>query len=64
MTLWGRGEVYTGFEWGNYVERGHAKDIIIDDTESDLERMRWGDGGMVVWAGLIWLRMVINDGLL
>ena len=60
MALWGKG----GFDWGNCIERGHVKDIIIDDTEIDLEGMRWGDGGMGVWAGLIWLRMVINGGLL
>ena len=46
MALWGRGEVHTGFDWGNYIERGHVKDIIIDDAEIDLEGMRGRDGGM------------------
>ena len=36
----------TGFDWGNHIERGHVRDIIIDDNEIDLEGMRWGDGGM------------------
>jgi hypothetical protein len=27
MALWGRGEVYTRFDWGNLNERGHVKDI-------------------------------------
>jgi len=36
MALWGKG----GFDWGNCIERGHVKDIIIDDTEIDLEGMR------------------------
>jgi len=46
VALWGRGEVYTGFDWGNHIERGHVKDIIINDNEIDLEGMRWGDWGM------------------
>jgi hypothetical protein len=61
VALWGRGEVYTGCDWGNLNESGHVKDIIIDDIKSDLEGMGWGGG---TWAGLIWLRMVINGGLL
>ena len=36
---WGRGEVYTGFDWGNLNERGHVKDIIIDDIKNNLEGM-------------------------
>ena len=30
MALWGRGEVYTGFWFGNLRERDHSEDIAID----------------------------------
>jgi hypothetical protein len=26
----GRGEVYTGFWWGNLRERGHLEDPVVD----------------------------------
>jgi hypothetical protein len=44
--LWGRGDMYTGFGWGNLNGRGHVNDIIIDDNKIDHERMGWGCGGM------------------
>jgi len=28
--VWGRGEVYTGFWWGNLREGGHLEDSGID----------------------------------
>jgi len=27
---WGRGEVYTGFWWGNVREREHLEDTVVD----------------------------------
>ena len=30
MALWGRGEVYTGFWFGNLRERDHSEDTAID----------------------------------
>jgi len=30
LRVWGRGEVYTGFWWGNLRERDHLKDPGLD----------------------------------
>jgi len=52
--VWGRGEVYTGFWWGNLRERDHLEDpgivgwIILTWIFS-----KWDVGA---WTGSIWLR--------
>jgi hypothetical protein len=30
VTSWGRGEVHTGFWWGNQRERDHFEDAAVD----------------------------------
>jgi len=30
--VWGRGEVHTGFWWGNLRERNHLEDIGVDEN--------------------------------
>jgi len=31
VDLWGIGEVYSGFWWGNLGERGHLGDLGLDE---------------------------------
>jgi hypothetical protein len=46
--VWGRGEAFTGFWWGNLRERNHLEDPGIngggDNIKMDLQEM--GFGGM------------------
>ena len=52
VALRGRGEVHTGFWWGNLRERGHLEDLGIDCRvilRWIFQEVRWG--GMV-WIGL------------
>lgn len=43
VALMGRGEVQTGFWWGNLGEREHLEDLCIDaeDIKMDLQEMVW-----------------------
>ena len=52
--MWGRGEVYTGFWWGNLRERGHLEDPVVDGRILRWVFRKW-DGK--TWTGLIWLRV-------
>jgi hypothetical protein len=49
-----KGEVHTGFEWGNMKERGHLKDLGVDGRII----LKWifnkWDGELI---GLFWLRI-------
>jgi len=58
--VWGRGEVYTEFWWGNLRERDHLKDPGVDGKII----LRWifkkWDVG--TWIGSIWLRMGTDGG--
>jgi len=53
--IWGRGEMFIRFWWGNLRKRGHLKDpgvvgnIILGST---FRKMDLG-----AWTGSIWLRM-------
>jgi hypothetical protein len=43
--VWGRGEVHTGFWWGDLRDRNHLDDICIDGRiilKMDLEEVEWG----------------------
>jgi hypothetical protein len=52
---YGRGEVYTGFWWGNLMVRGHLEDPGVDGRTILRWIFRKWDVG--VWTGLIWLRI-------
>jgi len=51
----GRGEVYTGFWWGNPRERDHLEDLCVDGRII----LRWilRKYDVEAWIGLIWLRI-------
>jgi len=53
--VWGRGEAYTGFWWGNLWERDHVGDPGEDERIilSWIVR-KWYVG---VWTGSSWLRI-------
>jgi hypothetical protein len=34
--MWGRGEAYTGFWWGNLRERDHLEDPGLDGRKQDV----------------------------
>ena len=51
-TQW-RGEMYTGFWWGNLRERDHLGDPGVDGNTEMIFR-KWDVG---VWTGLSWLRI-------
>jgi hypothetical protein len=53
--MWGRGEVYTGFWWGNLSERDHLEDPDIDGRII----LRWIFRKLeeVVGTGWSWLRI-------
>jgi len=50
----GRGEVHTGFWWGNLTERDHLEGLGIDGRIILRWIFRKWDVG--AWTGLIWLR--------
>jgi hypothetical protein len=60
--VWVRGEVHTGFWWGDLREGDHLEDPVVD-VRIKLKRIfkKW-DGG--AWTGLIWLRIGTGGGLL
>jgi len=51
-----RGEVHTGFWWGNLRERYHLGDPGIDGR---ILRWKWDVG---VWTGSSWLRIGTDGG--
>jgi hypothetical protein len=55
-----RGEVYTGFWWGNLRERDHLEDPDVDGRII----LRWvfRKWDVVAWIGLIWLRIRTSGG--
>jgi len=54
----GRGEVYTGFWWGNMRERDHLGDPGVDGRII----LRWIFRKWVVWVESSWLRIGTGDG--
>ena len=59
-TYGGRGEVYTGFWWGNLRERDHLEDPDVDGRILLRWVFRKWDVG--AWTELIWLRIWTGGG--
>jgi len=60
--MWGRGEVHTGFWWGDLTERDHLEDPGVDGRII----LKWI---VKKWDGkacnrLVWLRIRTDGGLL
>jgi len=53
--VWGRGEVYIGFWWGNLRESDHLEDPDVDGRIILRWIFRKRDVGL--WTGLNWLRI-------
>jgi hypothetical protein len=53
--VWRRGEVRTGFWWGNLGERDHLEDQGVDA----MKILRWifRKWDVVAWIGSSWLRI-------
>jgi hypothetical protein len=58
----GRGEVHTGFWWGDLRERDHLEDHGIDGEIVLSWIFRNWDGG--AWTEFIWFRIRTDIGLL
>jgi len=58
----GRGEVYTGFWWGNLREGDHFEDPGVDGMIILIWMFRKWD--VRAWTGLSWLRIRTGDGYL
>jgi hypothetical protein len=59
-TYGGRGEVYTGFWWGNLREREHLEDPGVDGRIILRGIFRKWDLG--VWTGSTWVRVGTGVG--
>ena len=46
----GRGEVHTGFWWGNLRERDHLEDPGVDGSINN------------VWGAMVWINLAHNSG--
>jgi hypothetical protein len=61
--VWVRGEVHTGFWWGDRREGDHLEDPGVDGRIILKWIFKKWDGGGA-WTGLIWLRIGTGGGLL
>jgi hypothetical protein len=60
--MWGGGEVYTGFLWGDLRERkplGRRRRRWEDNIKMNIQEVGWG-----AWIGLMWLWIRTGGGLL
>jgi hypothetical protein len=55
VAVWGRGEMYTGFWWGQLMERDHLEDPDIDGRI--ILRCMFRKWDVSAWTGLMWLRI-------
>jgi hypothetical protein len=60
--VWGRGEVHTGFWWGDLREGDHLEDPGVDGRIILKLIFKKGDGR--AWTGSMWLRIGTGGGLL
>ena len=51
--IWGRGEEYTEFWWGNLREREHLEDAGVDRRITLRKIFKNWDGGGMDWIGLV-----------
>ena len=58
--VWGMGEVYTGFWWGNLRERHHLGGPGTDESITLRWIFRKWDVGL--WTGSSWLRIGTGGG--
>jgi len=58
--VWGRGEAYTGFWWGNLKERDDLGDPCVDGRIILRWIFRMWDVG--AWTGSDWLRIGTGGG--
>jgi hypothetical protein len=60
--VWGRGEAYTGFWWGNLREEDHLGDPgLEDDTKMDLQEVGCeGMGWIKLTQDRDWWRAFVN----
>ena len=58
---WGRGDLYTGFWWGNLMERGHLENPgVVGRIILKWILRKWDVGA---WPGLMWFRIETGGGL-
>jgi hypothetical protein len=60
QNVWGRGQVYAGFCWGNLRERDHLEDPDVDGRIILRWIFRKWDVG--AWTGSIWFRIGTGGG--
>jgi len=62
VAQWGKGEVHTGFWWGNLRERDHLEEPGVDGRIL----LRWicGKWDVGLWTGSSWLRTGKGGGRL
>jgi hypothetical protein len=57
----GKGEVHTGFRWGNLRERDHLEDLVLYGRILKWTLKKWVGR---TWTGLVWFRIGTSGGLL